>query len=295
MRPILSVIIVTYYSEQEISDCLLSIPQTLQERNVEVIVVDNRSPDGTTSLITKSFPSVRLIALDENIGFSKANNIGYENSIGEYVLFLNPDTISNSEAYAHCLRRIQEDQSIGLISPKLITASQQMDLACRRSIPTIWCGFCRAVGLAAKFPTSRLFASYNLTYLPENGTYDVGAINGAFMLCSRSSLIRFGAFDEQYFMYGDDLDLCYRCAKAGYRVVYDGQVQMIHLKGMSSSKEASRMSKALFSATLQFYLKHFNPRNSLLVRLKYKLLVRAWELLARAKRRTAGYQGVRPL
>src|SRR5271165_2697204 len=105
-----------------------------------------------------------------------------------------------------------------------------MDLACRRSIPTLWDGFCRATGLAAAFPQTKLFSGYNLTFLPADGTNEVGAINGAFMMARRAVLDRVGLFDETFFMYGDDLDLCIRVARAGHRIVYDGRVQIVHLK-----------------------------------------------------------------
>lgn len=292
---ILSVLIVTYKSRDEITACLESIPRTLQGRPVEVIVVENASGDGIGDLVRRDFPWVTYLEPGQNLGFGKANNLAYEQARGEYVLFLNPDTISNEAAYLHCLERLQADPKIGVISPKLVMADGEMDLASRRSIPTIWDGFCRALGLAAKFPKSRLFAGYNLTYLPDDGTYEVGSVNGAFMLCPRRALLRFGVFDEQFFMYGDDLDFCYRAAKAGYRVVYDGRAQMIHLKGMSSSKEAEKMAKAVFSATRQFYLKHFNPHGSALVRAKYGLMFRAWETLAGMKARLKGHRKARPL
>jgi len=292
---ILSVIIVTFRSRGEIVECLESIPRSLQGRNVEVIVVENASGDGIGELIQSRFPWVIYRDAGGNLGFGKANNLGYELARGEYVLFLNPDTISNAEAYLHCLRRLQADPGIGIISPKLVMRNGEMDLACRRSIPTVWDGFCRAVGLAARFHDVSLFSGYNLTHLPADGTYDVGSVNGAFMLCPRRMLLRVGVFDEQFFMYGDDLDLNFRVRQAGYRVVYDGRVSMVHIKGVSSATDPERMAKAVFSATQQFYLKHFNPHGSCWVRWKYGLLFGAWSLLARIKARLKGHRSARPL
>jgi GT2 family glycosyltransferase len=292
---VLSVLIVTYKSRDEIQACLDSVPRSLQGRAVEVIVVENASGDGLGELIRRDYPWVKYLEPDQNLGFGKANNLAYEQAGGEYILFLNPDTISNEAAYRHCLARLQAEPSIGVISPKLVTLDGAMDLACRRSIPTVWDGFCRALGLAAKFPKVKLFAGYNLTYLPDVGTYEVGSVNGAFMLCPRRALLRVGVFDEQFFMYGDDLDLNYRFRQAGYRVVYDGRVSLIHLKGASSSQEAEKMAGAVFSATRQFYLKHFNPHRSALVRFKYGLLFAAWQSLATIKARLKGYRRARPL
>jgi N-acetylglucosaminyl-diphospho-decaprenol L-rhamnosyltransferase len=219
----------------------------------------------------------------------------HEAARGEYILFLNPDTISNEKAYLHCLGRLQKDEMIGIISPRLVTANGVMDYACRRSIPTIWDGFARASGMANLFPNSKLFGKYNLTYLPEVQTYAVGAVNGAFMMCPRKALMRFGLFDEQYFMYGEDLDLCYRASKAGYQVIYDGTATVIHLKGVSSAREYERMSRELFRGSKQFYLKHFNPHHSRLTKWKYDVLFGAWALISKGKARIKGHHGVRPL
>jgi len=272
-----------------------SLPRSLQGRPVEVIVIENASGDCVGELIRTEYPWVNYLESGINLGFAKANNIAYEFARGEFILFLNPDTISNSVAYLHCIRRLQKEPDIGVISPKLVMLDGEMDLACRRSIPTIWDGFCRAVGLAAKFPRIPLFSGYNLTYMPDNGTYEVGSVNGAFMLCQRKKLLRVGTFDEQFFMYGDDLDLNYRFRKAGYRVVYDGRVQIIHIKGASSSKEADKMARAVFSATRQFYLKHFNPHLSRLINLKYTLLFLAWQNFATLKAKFKGYHRAQPL
>jgi hypothetical protein len=125
-----------------------------------------------------------------------------------------------------------------------------MDLACRRSIPTLWAGFCRAAGLANAFPRSALFAGYNLTHLPADDTHEVGAINGAFMLGPRPAFAAIAAdgrvFDERFFMYGDDLDVCIRMARAGWKIVYYGRVRITHLKGASVAKDFDAMSHAIF-------------------------------------------------
>jgi len=292
---ILSILIVTYKSRDEIRACLDSLSQRIQGLPVEVFVVENASGDGIGDLVSKEYPWVVYLEAEKNLGFGKANNLAYERAQGEFILFLNPDTISNESAYLHCLRRLQSETDIGVISPKLVMLDGEMDLACRRSIPTVWDGFCRALGLSALFSRSRLFAGYNLTYLPDDGTYEVGSVNGAFMMCPRRVLQRVGVFDEQFFMYGDDLDLNYRIRKAGYRVVYDGRVQMVHIKGVSSSKEPEKMAKAVFSATKQFYLKHFNPHGSRWVRWKYDLMFGAWSILASLRARLRGYRKARPL
>lgn len=292
---ILSVIVVTYKSRDEIVTCLNSIPKRINNREAQIIVVDNNSGDDSQSLIEKECSGIDYIQLAGNFGFSRANNIGYEHANGEFILFLNPDTVSNETAYQQCLNRLENDQTIGVISPKLVMADGQMDLACRRKIPTVWDGFCRASGLARTFPANTWFAQYNLTYLDPNHTYEVGAVNGAFMMCPRRVLTRIGLFDEQFFLYGEDLDLCYRCQQAGYKIIYDGRVHITHFKGISSSKESVNMTKAVFKGTKQFYHKHFNPTKSKLVQLQYDLLFKAWEMLALFKAKIKGHQKAQPL
>jgi N-acetylglucosaminyl-diphospho-decaprenol L-rhamnosyltransferase len=292
---LLSIIIVAYKSREEIEACLVSLPLRLQERPVEIIVVDNSPSDGIGTLIASRFEWVRYVDPGVNLGFGRANNLGYTYSSGDFVLFLNPDTVCNVRAIEHCISRLQSDRSIGLISPKLIQGDGAMDQACRRSIPTLWDGFCRATGLAAKFPGSRVFAGYNLTHLPEDGTYDVGAINGAFMMVSREVLGHVGTFDEAFFMYGDDLDLCIRVARAGWRVIYDGRIQIVHLKGTSVAKDYQAMSRAIFDANRDVYLKHFNPRRSLLVRWKYQFAFGLWKQVALMRAKWRGHRRVKPI
>jgi GT2 family glycosyltransferase len=292
---LLSIIIVAYQSRDEIGPCLASLPREIAGGVVEVIVVDNSVGDGGGEIVQRGFPWVRYLAPGENLGFGRANNLGYGQASGEFILFVNPDTISNAAALEHCLRRLQAEPDIGVISPKLVQADGSMDLASRRAIPTLWDGFCRASGLAAAFPRTARFAGYNLTHLPENGTHDVGAVNGAFMMTRRAVLDRVGLFDEAFFMYGDDLDLCIRMARAGYRIVYDGRVQIIHLKGLSVAKNWEAMSTAIFDANREVYLKHFNPRGSALVRWKYQLAFGAWKKMALVVARLSRYRRVKPM
>lgn len=300
MRPLLSIIIVAYKSRDELPACLAALPATLIGRPVEVCVVNNSPGDGVAELVRKDFPAVQFIEPGENLGFGRANNLGFRATTGECVLFLNPDTIGNTTALQHCVYRLLAADDLGLVSPRLVLADGSMDLACRRGIPTLWDGFCRASGLAAAFPQRRLFAGYNLTHLPVDGTYDVGAINGAFMLARRAVLAGVAGpagavFDENFFMYGDDLDLCIRVARSGHRIVYDGRVQFTHLKGQSVARDYEAMSQAIFDANRDVYLKHFNPRGSALVRWKYVATFGLWKRFARLRAGLRGHRRVRPL
>lgn len=299
--PVLSVVIVAYRSADEIGPCLDSLPRELEGRAVEVVVVNNSPGDALGGIVRAAFPGVTCVEPASNLGFGCGNNRGYAHThpAGEFVLFLNPDTISSASALRHCVDRLRREPGIGLLSPRLALADGTMDLACRRSIPTLWDGFCRAAGLARRFSHTPLFSGYNLTHLPEQGTYDVGAINGAFMLAPRAALQAVApdghVFDERFFMYGDDLDLCLRVRRAGWRVVYDGAVTITHLKGVSVAKDYDRMSQAIFDANRDVYLKHFNPRGSALVRWKYRFAFGAWKHMARLRARLRGHRRVQPL
>lgn len=297
--PLLSIVIVAFQSRTEIGPCLASLPRRLSGRPVEVIVVDNSPGDGAGDIAQHDFPWVIYLPSPTNLGFGRANNVGYARTRGEQVLFLNPDTVANEPALAHCVARLQAEPRIGLLSPRLELADGSMDLACRRSIPNLWDGFCRASGLAAAFPRTAWFAGYNLTHLPADGTYDVGAINGAFLLAPRTALAAVApdgaVFDERFFMYGDDLDLCIRVARAGWRIVYDGRVRLTHLKGVSVARDYDRMATAIFDANREVFLKHFNPRGSAWVRWKYTAAFGLWRRVALLRARLRGHRKVRPL
>jgi N-acetylglucosaminyl-diphospho-decaprenol L-rhamnosyltransferase len=310
--PLLSIVVVAYRSRDEIGACLGSLPRELGGRAVEVVVVDNSlDADGTRAVTRAAYPGVDYVVPDANLGFGRANNLGYARTTGECVLFLNPDTVCDTAALEHCLARVRTEPVVGLLSPKLVMADGQMDLACRRSIPTLWDGFCRASGLAARFPRSAWAAGYNLTHLDPGGTHEVGAINGAFMLGRREVFDavaekkaelglgvpggRAQIFDERFFMYGDDLDLCIRVERAGWRIVYDGRVAITHIKGTSVAKNHAAMSAAIFDANREVYLKHFNPRGSRFVAWKWRAAFGAWKLVSRFRARLRGYRQVKPL
>jgi N-acetylglucosaminyl-diphospho-decaprenol L-rhamnosyltransferase len=297
--PILTVIIVAYKSRPEIGACLESLPTEIDGRPVEAVVVDNFPEDGTSDFVRMAFPNTLVLVPPENVGFGAGNNRGFEATVGEVVLFLNPDTICNEAVLTNLLRRVRTEDDLGMISPRLVQADGRMDLACRRALPTAWDGFCRASGLAARFPRTKLFAGYNLTYLPDDETYAVGAINGAFMMGRRAVFADIavpppqGVFDTQFFMYGDDLDLCARVAQTGRKIVYDGRGEIIHLKGQSVGRDFEAMSTAIFDANRDVYLKHFAPHA--LARWKWRLLFGLWKRVALWRARRRGHRQVKPV
>jgi N-acetylglucosaminyl-diphospho-decaprenol L-rhamnosyltransferase len=297
--PVLTVIIVAYKSRPDIGACLESLPTEIDGRPVEAVVVDNFPGDGTSDFVRMAFPNTLVIVPPDNVGFGVANNLGFGATVGEVVLFLNPDTVCNTAALEQLVRRVRTEADLGMISPRLIQADGSMDLACRRSLPTAWDGFCRASGLASRFPRSKWVSAYNLTFLPEEDTYAVGAINGAFMM-GRRQLFRDiaepkpdGVFDANFFMYGDDLDLCARVAKAGHKIIYDGRHEIVHLKGQSVGQDFDKMSTAIFDANRDVYLKHFAPH--IFARWKWQVMFGLCKRVARWQAKRKGHVRVQPV
>jgi N-acetylglucosaminyl-diphospho-decaprenol L-rhamnosyltransferase len=151
---------------------------------------------------------------------------------------------------------MDEQRDVGMVSCKLVTQDGSLDLACRRAFPSLWDGFCRASGLSQWFPKSRLLAGYNLTYLDEHKTCEVDAVNGAFMFTRREAVEEVGLLDEDYFMYCEDLDWCFRFGRSGWKVVYHPAATTVHLKGQSGNPKSSAMIRELFRSTKMFYRKN---------------------------------------
>jgi O-antigen biosynthesis protein len=233
----ISIVIVNYNVKDHLDTCLASIYKSNNEKyKIEIFVVDNNSIDGSSNFIRNKYPQINLIDNDKNLGFSKANNIALRKVSGEYILLLNPDTILEEGSFEKLIKFCEDNEKVGAISSKLIQANGKLDLACKRSFPTLSVALPRIIGLSKFFPKSKIFGKYNLTYLDENDTYEVEAICGAFMFIPKYILDKVGLFDEDYFMYGEDLDLCYRIKKNGFKIFYFPEVKTVHLKGESTRK-----------------------------------------------------------
>ena len=228
----ISVIIVSYNVKEFLRGALKSVFHALESGKLtgEVFVVDNDSEDDSARMVQDEFPQVRLHALKENLGFGKANNIALREAAGDYLLLLNPDTIVAEDTLEKMIAFMRANPKAGMSGSKLLNADGSFQLSCRRGFPTPWASFTKLFGLSSLFPNSKLFAQYNLTYLPVNDTYEVDALGGAFMLLSREAYEKTQGFDEDYFMYGEDLDLCFRVKKAGLAVYYAPVTATIQLR-----------------------------------------------------------------
>lgn len=259
----LSILIVNYNTAALLRQCLRSIYKAERELSFEVIVVDNASYDGSPRIVRSEFPQVRLIENEQNVGFSIANNAAMDCARGRYVLLLNSDTIVVPGTLEAMVRHLEDNPDVGIAGCRLMRPGGEMDLACRRSFPTPAVSLCRFLRLNRLFPKHKFFGRYNLTYLDEEGTYDVDSIVGAFMLVRRSVIDEVGGLDEDYFMYGEDIDWCYRIQQAGHRVTYVGNCVTYHYKGASSRKESFRMNYHFHRAMILFHRKHLHRAYSL--------------------------------
>lgn len=274
----LSIIIVNYNVKEFILNLLDSIDKCSPEISREIIVVDNNSDDGSVEAIKKFRPDVRLIANKENAGFGKANNQGLEIAKGRYILLLNPDTIVKEDTFRILIDKLKADPEIGMAGCKVLNPDGTLQLACRRSFPGPWTSFTKVTGLSRVFPKSKLFARYNLTYKDENQSYEVDAISGCFMFFKREVYEKIGGFDPVFFMYGEDLDLCYRVQKAGFKVFYFHNTEIIHYKGESTKRSSIDETKVFYNAMNLFVKKHFS--SSVLVSLILQLAIFARKILA---------------
>ena len=254
----LSIIIVNYNVKEFLQNLLHSIDKAAQNITHEIIIVDNASDDGSIEFLQQKFPKVKLIINKENLGFGKANNIGMKVARGRYFLLLNPDTLLSENLLQEMTTFLDKTIEAGMAGCKILNPDGTLQLACRRSFPGPWTSFCKVTGLSTLFPKRKIFAHYNLTYLDENQTYEVDAISGSFMMMRKEVYEKTGGFDEDFFMYGEDLDLCYRIQKEGYKVFYVHSAQIIHYKGESTKRSSIDDTKLFYDAMHLFVKKHFS-------------------------------------
>jgi N-acetylglucosaminyl-diphospho-decaprenol L-rhamnosyltransferase len=254
---VFSVIIVNYRVRYFLELCLYSVSRALADIEAEIIVVDNQSGDGSLEALEPLFPAVQFIANEENTGFAVANNQGLRRARGEYVLFLNPDTILPEDYARICLDFLRDKPDAGGLGVRMIDGSGRFLKESRRGFPSPWVAFCRLSGLSALFPRSRHFAAYYLGHLPENSSHPAPVLSGACLLIRRSVLDIVGGFDERFFMYAEDIDLSFRIEQAGYQNYYTSGTAVIHFKGESTQKD-SRYIREFYKAMSQFRRKHFN-------------------------------------
>lgn len=261
----LGIVIVSYNTRDLLRRCLQTVYASTGV-TFQVVVVDNASKDGSADMVRQEFPQAQVIASDKNGGYSYANNLGLrwlgfsERGVTaeapRYALLLNPDTEVATDSIAAITRYMDAHPQVGIAGPKLVMANGQMDKACRRTFPSPWVSFTHFSGLGKLFPNSPTFARYNLTFRSPDETYEVDSVVGAYMQLSKAAIAATGLLDETFFMYGEDIDWCYRVKKAGYRVIYHPESPVLHLKSVTG-KLSPKARFEFYRAMLIFYRKHY--------------------------------------
>lgn len=274
----LTVVIVNYNVKYYVEQCLNSLDKALQGIESEVFVVDNHSKDGSVEYLRERFDGLNIIELNHNLGFARANNIAIRRSSGEYVLLLNPDTFVGEQTIGEVLRFADEHPALGGAGVMMYNSDGTRAMESRRGLPTPMTSFYKMCGLCSRFPKSRRFGKYYMSYLDWNEPEKIEVISGAFFLARRSALDEVGLLDTDFFMYGEDIDLSYRLLKGGYENWYLPQA-VLHYKGESTHKTSFRYVHVFYQAMLIFFRKHYKHLE-LWVSLPIKLAIYVRALMA---------------
>ncbi|MEM7797833.1 MAG: glycosyltransferase family 2 protein [Chloroflexota bacterium] len=264
----IAVVIVSYNVSALLRKCLQTVLASEGDVRFKVIVVDNNSKDDTVEMVRNEFPTVVCIANNYNAGYPAANNQGlkelgiYDEDPPRYGLLLNPDTELPSNCLQYFVDYMDQNQNVGVAGPKLVLPNGSLDLACRRSFPSPTVSVYRMLGLSKIWPKSERFGRYNMTYLPEDQLAEVDSVVGAFMLVRTDAIHKVGLLDETFWMYGEDLDWAKRIKDAGWKVIYNPEVEVLHVK-RASSKQNPRAQFEFFRAMPIFYYKHYRSETPL--------------------------------
>lgn len=258
----LSIVIVNYNVKYFLDQCLHAALKACARVSSEIIVIDNDSVDGSCQMVTEKYPEVKLIANNENRGFSKANNQAIRIAKGEYILLLNPDTVVEEDSFVRIVDFMDKTPDAGGLGVKMIDGRGRFLPESKRGLPTPSVAFWKMFGFSKLFPHSRCFSQYHLGYLDNDQIHEVDVLAGAFMLLRKETLDKVGLLDEDYFMYGEDIDLSYRIVKGGYKNYYFPETTIIHYKGESTKKGSINYVKVFYNAMIIFAGKHFSKGNA---------------------------------
>jgi GT2 family glycosyltransferase len=253
--PRISVVIVVWNAQRYVLECLESFSRHCATVCSEVVIVDNASTDGTPDLVATLYPHFRLIRNAENYGFSRANNIGIAQCTGDYVCLVNSDVAFTSDCISPMLRYLIDHPGVAMVGPRMLNADGHVGRSTMR-FPTLWYSFSRALALDAAFPRSRVFGGHLMADFDHNHTMPVEVLNGWFVLVRRSAMQEVGLLDTRFFIYGEDVDWCYRFHQAGHQLVFFADAAAVHYGGSSSSSAPVRFYLEMQRANGQYWRKH---------------------------------------
>tara|TARA_B100000959_G_scaffold286229_1_gene363958 strand:- start:1066 stop:2802 length:1737 start_codon:yes stop_codon:yes gene_type:complete len=256
----LTVVIPSYNTRDLMEQAMRTVEEASGDLSVEIIVVDNASHDGSQQMVRDRFPHVELICNDSNLGFAGANNLAFRQARGRHILLLNSDTIVRPDTLKTMVGFLDDHPEVGAAGCKILNPDGTLQLDCRRSFPTPSAAIYKLTGLSRLFPNSQRFGRYNLTFLDEDEVAEVDALSGSCMLVRRQALQQVGGLDEAYFMYGEDLDWCYRMRGAGWKIFYVPTTEIIHFRGESGRSRALRIQFRKNEAMAIFVHKHMRRR-----------------------------------
>jgi GT2 family glycosyltransferase len=262
----ISVVIVAWNAKHYLELCLESLVKAPSRRSVETLVVDNASTDGTSEMVEARFPWVKLIRSAENLGFAKGNNVAIRQCQGRYIALVNPDVIVFPGCLDALADYLDQNPTVGNVGPRVLEPDLSLQSSCRR-FPTLWNNFCDATGLATKFKKSRIFAGEHMFYFPHDRTLAVDVLVGCFSFIRREAFDAVGLLDENLFMYGDDVDWCRRCWKAGWKVVFFPGAQAIHDRGKTTAPYPVRFAVAQQKSILYYWSKYHSRFGVLAIRI----------------------------
>jgi len=257
----LSVVIVSYNSIGLLENCLFSVQKAMQTIDGEIIIVDNNSNDGSKEYLPSKFPVVKFIFNNENHGFGKACNQGFKSSSGNYILFLNPDTVLPGTCLADCISFLKTHEDAGAVGLRMLDDKGKFLKESKRGLPSPSASFYKLFGLTAIFPNSKTIAKYYQGHLPENENNPVEVLSGAFMMIKRAVFEKANGFDESFFMYGEDVDLSLRISQLGYKNYYLGKISITHLKGGSTTYNYKYIDD-FYGAMKLFVKKHYYDKST---------------------------------
>lgn len=254
--PACSVVIIAYNSRDFLPACLHSIQEALEDLEGQVIVLENGSSEPMQETERNAFPQVEWLESKENLGFGKGCNLAVEKAKNPYLFFVNPDTIVSKDAFKKMLSFMLCHKEAGTVGCRILNENGTLQGGCRRNFPSPLSAIFKTLGFSHLFPKSKFFASYNMTYLDQDKEAEVDAISGSFFCISSSLYREIGGFDKDYFMYGEDLDLCLRVQQKGYKNYYNPDATILHFRGQSSKTRRFRSYINFYQAMLIFVKKH---------------------------------------
>ncbi len=280
----ISIIIVNYNVKHFAEQCLRSVEAATGSLSVEVFLVDNGSSDESVEYLRSRFPSVTIIDNGENLGFGRANNIAFKRAQGRYLFVLNPDTLLGEDTLHALVEYMDEHPRAGAAGPKILTRDGSFDVTSKRGFPTPWVAFCRFSGLARLFPMSEFFGRYDLLYLSPDQPAEIDSLVGSCMIVRSDVYREIGGFDEDYFMFGEDIDWCYRMKQTGWQIHYAPVTTIVHFKGESTRRSNINRDRAFYGAMHLFVEKHFRGRYPLIAHRLIDLGILFAGAAARARR-----------